>query len=50
VSLKNLNWEELLSFPFEPGDLRGWTWEEQIEKSGVLQFLESRSAKLFLDF
>jgi glycosyltransferase involved in cell wall biosynthesis len=50
ASLKNLNWEHLLSFPFEPGDLRGWTWEEQIERSGILQFLESRSAKLFIDF
>ena len=50
ASLKNLNWEELVAFPFEPGDLRGFSWEEQIERSGILQFLESRSAKLFFDF
>jgi glycosyltransferase involved in cell wall biosynthesis len=42
-SLKNLNWEELLTFPFEPGDLRGWTWEEQIKKSGIMEWLPNKT-------
>lgn len=42
ASLKNLNWEQLLSFPFEAGDLRGWSWEEQINKSGILEWLQQK--------
>jgi hypothetical protein len=41
-SLKNLNWEQLLSFPFEAGDLRGWSWEEQINRSGILEWLQQK--------
>lgn len=42
ASLRNLNWEELASFPFCSGDLTSWSWEKRIEESGVLQWLESR--------
>jgi glycosyltransferase involved in cell wall biosynthesis len=42
ASLKDLNWEELLSFPFRSGDLSSWSWEKQIEGSAVVEFLASQ--------
>ena len=41
-SLKKLNWEELLSFPFRSGDLSKWSWDKQIEESGVLTWLQEK--------
>jgi glycosyltransferase involved in cell wall biosynthesis len=41
-SLKNLNWDELLSFPFRSGDLSNWSWEKQIISSGVIEFLANQ--------
>jgi glycosyltransferase involved in cell wall biosynthesis len=46
AALKNLNWEKLLSFSFEPGELRGWTWEEQILGSGVMEFIQNQKSKV----
>jgi glycosyltransferase involved in cell wall biosynthesis len=45
ASLKNLNWEELLSFNFRSGDLSHWTWEKQIEDGGVLEWLLSKNIR-----
>jgi glycosyltransferase involved in cell wall biosynthesis len=44
-SLKNLQWEQLNSFQFQSGNLDAWSWEKQIEGSGVMKFLESRKAR-----
>lgn len=43
ASLKKLNWQELLRFPFRPADLRSWNWEKKIEESGVVDWLEKRT-------
>ena len=40
--LTNFNWEAVTSFEFQFPDLREWTWESQIRKSGVLRFLSTR--------
>jgi glycosyltransferase involved in cell wall biosynthesis len=45
ASLKKLNWEDLLSFPFRPGDLSGWSWDKRIEESGVLEWLHSKNIR-----
>ena len=37
--LSNFTWELLNNFDYKTPDLTGWTWEEQIEKCGVVQFL-----------
>jgi glycosyltransferase involved in cell wall biosynthesis len=49
-SLKNLQWEQLNSFQFQSGNLNAWSWEKQIEGSGVMKFLQSRKASLYFDF
>jgi glycosyltransferase involved in cell wall biosynthesis len=40
--LSELNWEHATSFPYHTPDMSGWTWEQQIRKSGVLNHLETR--------
>jgi glycosyltransferase involved in cell wall biosynthesis len=45
ASLKNLNWEEMLSFPFCSGNLSSWNWEKQIEESGVIEWLASKNIR-----
>ena len=40
--LSNFRWHDIENFNFSPPDLSGWTWEKQIERSGVLEFLFSR--------
>jgi len=40
--LKNLHWEDLLSYPFRSGDLSTWTWEKKIEASGVVDWLQGK--------
>jgi len=40
--LSNLNWEEINSFSYSWAELSKWTWEYQIGRSGVLEFLESK--------
>jgi glycosyltransferase involved in cell wall biosynthesis len=42
TSLKNMNWEELLSFPFRSGDLSAWIWEKKIAESGVVDWLQEK--------
>jgi glycosyltransferase involved in cell wall biosynthesis len=44
-SVKNLNWDELLSFPFRSGNLSSWSWEKKIEGSGVLEWLHSKNIR-----
>jgi glycosyltransferase involved in cell wall biosynthesis len=46
--LSNFNWEELNEFRYSFPDLKGWTWEQQIRKSGVLDFLNRRFPDLNL--
>ena len=41
-SLENFEWEKIQEFSFSFPDLTDWTWENQIRKSGVLEFIESR--------
>ncbi len=38
--LSNLDWEVLNQFEYDYPDLRDWTWDLQIRKSGVLEFIE----------
>ena len=38
----NLTWEQVNNFNYKRPDLSGWTWEEQIRKSGVVEFLRSK--------
>jgi hypothetical protein len=40
--LTNLNWEAVTSFDFAFPDLSEWTWEKQIGRSGVLDFLRRK--------
>ena len=40
--LSNLVWDKLLEFEFAFPDLSSWTWEAQIKKSGVLEFLSAK--------
>ena len=35
----NLTWEKVNDFKYKTPDLSGWTWVEQIRKSGVMEFL-----------
>jgi hypothetical protein len=39
---ENLSWDNIQKFNFSAPDLSEWSWEHQIRKSGVLEFLESR--------
>lgn len=39
--LSNLNEEKLGSFDFQFPDLSGWTWEQQIRKSGILDVFKN---------
>jgi hypothetical protein len=45
--LSNLDWEKIKEFQYAFPDLSEWTWEKQIRNSGVLEFLEQRSGKIF---
>jgi glycosyltransferase involved in cell wall biosynthesis len=40
--LSNFEWEEITRFPYQAPDLQEWSWENQIRKSGVLEFLMTR--------
>lgn len=44
--LSNLDWEKIKEFQYAFPDLGEWTWEKQIRKSGVLEFLEKKFAGL----
>ncbi|MEO6314300.1 MAG: hypothetical protein ABIU63_13815 [Chitinophagaceae bacterium] len=41
-SFGNFNWEAVSNFNYSFPDLSNWTWDQQIERSGVLQFLQTR--------
>jgi hypothetical protein len=41
-SLSNINWERVNAFSYSWPDLSEWTWEYQISRSGILEFLESK--------
>ena len=40
--LSNLDWETINQFEYKFPDLSTYTWEEQIRRSGVLEFIGSR--------
>jgi glycosyltransferase involved in cell wall biosynthesis len=40
--LTNFTWENINGFEYSFPDLTEWSWESQIRKSGVLEFLSSR--------
>jgi hypothetical protein len=40
--LSNLSWEKISAFSYSFPQLQDWSWDHQIRKSGVLEFLESR--------
>jgi glycosyltransferase involved in cell wall biosynthesis len=42
----NFSWEKITNFNFSFPDLSQWTWEKQIRKSGILEFLKSKFADL----
>lgn len=44
--LSNFTWDEVSGFPYASPDLRPWTWEQQIRKSGIPEFLEARFPEL----
>lgn len=44
--LSNLSWENVTGFSYAFPQLKDWTWENQIRKSGILEFLESHFPEL----
>jgi glycosyltransferase involved in cell wall biosynthesis len=44
--LSNLTWENINKWTYVFPDLSDWTWESQIRKSGVLEFIQSRLPQL----
>ncbi len=45
-NLSNLTWEKISQFNYSFPDLKEWTWEKQIRKSGVLEFLQTKFRNL----
>jgi glycosyltransferase involved in cell wall biosynthesis len=44
--LSNFNWNSINNYNYSFPDLSEWTWEKQIRKSGVLEFLQSKFSGL----
>jgi glycosyltransferase involved in cell wall biosynthesis len=42
TDLSNFIWDDISSFNYSFADLKNWRWENQIRKSGVIQFLQSK--------
>jgi hypothetical protein len=40
--LENLTWENVSNYAFSFPELSDWTWRNQIERSGVLEFIHSK--------
>jgi glycosyltransferase involved in cell wall biosynthesis len=38
----DLNWDKVTGFDYSTPDMGAWTWERQIRKSGVLEFLSKK--------
>jgi hypothetical protein len=47
--LANFRWKDIQAFPFRNPDLSGWAWEQQLQKCGVLAFLEQQFPGLAFD-
>lgn len=45
--LSNLKWDNINSFNFKSPDLSEWTWEKQIERSGIQGFLHEKFPDIF---
>lgn len=45
--LSNFTWEKVNAFKYGYPDLSAWGWEEQIKKSGVIAFLQSKFPEAF---
>lgn len=43
----NFTWEAVQQFPFSFPDLSNWTWAQQIERSGVIEFLQGTFPETF---
>ena len=44
--LSNFIWKNISQFNYSFPDLKEWTWEKQIRKSGVLEFLQTKFRNL----
>jgi len=44
--LSNLSWKSISEFNYSFPELNEWTWEKQIRKSGILEFLQSKFPEL----
>ncbi|MBS1598616.1 MAG: glycosyltransferase [Bacteroidetes bacterium] len=44
--LSNFTWAKVNEFAYSCPDLQNWTWEKQIRRSGVLEFLQSKFEEL----
>ena len=44
--LSNFTWEKISDFSYSFPELNEWTWEKQIRRSGVLEFLQSKFPEL----
>ena len=47
--LSNLDWKSINEFDYQFPDLSDWTWENQIRKSGVLEFITSNFPEINFD-
>jgi glycosyltransferase involved in cell wall biosynthesis len=45
-NLSNFTWKNISQYAYSFPDLQDWTWEKQVRKSGILEFLESRFPQL----
>ena len=43
--LNDLTWEKVNNYVYETPDMRGWTWEQQLRRSGVLRYLQVQFPK-----
>lgn len=46
--LSNLNWDAISNFEYSFPDMKEWTWEDQINRSGVIKFLQSKFPGILL--
>ncbi len=45
--LSNFTWEKVNAYNYTYPDLSTWSWEQQIKKSGVIEFLQSKFPQAF---
>lgn len=47
-NLSNLQWEKISAFTYAAPDLKDWTWDEQIRRSGICEFLNANFPEINL--